>query len=468
MQNNKRALLTAVLAAGLACAARTERQPNIVVIMADDLGWNAVGYHNPEVKTPNLDRLCKEGVELDNFHVSPMCSPTRAGFMTGRYPIRYGCARSVIPPWRDFGLPTDETTFAQALAKAGYAQRGVFGKWHLGHLRQKWHPNQRGFTEFLGCLNGAIDYFTQDRDGERDWHHNGASAPQTGYATTLIGEASAVFIRNAAKDKKPFFCYTAFNAPHDPYQVPDRYEQPYAHIKEQNKRTYYAMITAMDEELGRILAAIDEAGIAEDTLVWFFSDNGGVAKIKGNNAPLKGAKLTAYQGGVRAVACVRFPGHYPGGRKITGRTAFIDVLPTALALAGIDPAQAGCKPLDGVDLNPVLSGKAKAPPERDLYFYHGQQGEENEPIAILSKEWKLVVEGPTLSQGRTENHTAELYRIDEDPNETKDVAAANPETVERLMQRLVAFRKLQPDNGIPPYAEGRSGFTAPKNWMVAE
>lgn len=469
MKNNRRDFLTsvAVLAgAALPSWAQAEsKKPNIVVIMVDDLGWNAVGYHNPVVQTPNLDnRICKEGIELDNFHVSPMCSPTRAGFMTGRYPIRYGCARSVIPPWRDFGLPTDETTIAEALAKAGYTHRGGFGKWHLGHMRGKWLPRSRGFTEFLGCYNGAIDYFTHERDGELDWHRNEESAHQEGYSTELIGKAAAEFIGKAAKGGEPFFCYVPFNAPHEPLQVPGRYKEQYAHIKDDKKQTYYAMITAMDVEIGRILDAIDEAGIAGNTLVWFFSDNGGVAKIKGNNAPLKGAKLTAYQGGVRAAACVRFPGRYPAGRKIEERTAFIDVMPTALSLAGIAPEATGCKPLDGVDLNPLFAGKLAQLLERDLYFYHGQQGEDDEPAAVISKEWKLVVNGPNLAKGLTAEHKVELYKINEDPGETSDVAKAHPEVVGRLVKKLVAFRSLQPENGVPPYEEGKNGFVAPKEW----
>jgi arylsulfatase B len=436
--------------------------------MADDLGWNAVGYHNPEVKTPHLDQLCKEGIELDNFYVSPMCSPTRAGFMTGRYPIRFGCARSVIPPYRNYGLPTDETTIAEALEKAGYKNRGIFGKWHLGHLQKKWLPRSRGFTEFLGCYNGAIDYFTHEREGELDWHHNEESAHQEGSATALTGKAAAAFIESAAKDQEPFLCYTAFNAPHSPFQVPGRFKEQYAHINDETKKTYYAMITAMDDEIGRILAAIDDAGIADNTLVWFFSDNGGVKSIKGNNAPLKGSKLSVYQGGVRAAACVRFPGRYPGGRKITERTAFIDVMPTALSLAGIVTEQAGCKPFDGIDLNPLLTGTINKLPDRDLYFYHGQQGEETEPIALISKDWKLVVNGPNLVHGHTAAHQVELFRINDDPNESTDVADSHPEVVERLMKQLVDFRKLQPKDAIPPYGEGEKGFTPPKEWKIID
>ena len=351
--------------------ADTAIRPNIVVIMADDLGWNAVGYHNPVVKTPNIDQLCKDGIELDNFYVSPMCSPTRAGFMTGRYPIRYGLARAVIPPWRDFGLPTAETTLAEALAVAGYDRRGVFGKWHLGHARTKWLPTNQGFTHFTGCFNGAIDYFTLQRDGERDWHEQDKPSDQTGYSTTLIGKAAAEFIETSAKSPQPFFCYVPFNAPHSPFQAPEKDLAGYQNIRDKTKRTYYAMISAMDAEIGRIMRSIDDAGIRHNTLVWFFSDNGGVRSIKGNNLPLHGSKLTTYEGGVRAASCVRYPAKYLAGQKIANRTAFIDVMPTLLALTSTTVSQAGCQTLDGVDLNPLLSGAVESLPPRDLYFYHG-------------------------------------------------------------------------------------------------
>jgi len=460
-------LLPFALSVLLAATAIAEDKPNVVVIMADDLGWNAVGYHNPEVKTPNLNRLCKEGIELDNFYVSPMCTPTRAGFLTGRYPIRFGLAKAVIPPWRDFGLSTEEVTLADALGKAGYPNRGIFGKWHLGHARKKWLPTRRGFTESVGCYNGAIDYFTLEREGERDWHENDAVSKQRGYATTLTGQAASKFIEESAKKKEPFFCYVPFNAPHSPFQAPEKYLERYSKIKDKRKRTYYAMITAMDDEIGRILKAIDDAGIRENTIVWFFSDNGGVKNIAGNNKPLHGAKLSTYEGGVRAAACVRFPSRYPGGKTITERTAFIDVMPTILPLAGTTAKRAGCKPLDGVNLDPLLSGKAKLLPERDLFFYHGQSGEESQPMAIISGDWKLVTIGSDFRNAPDSKLQVSLFKISVDPNETRNLANGEPEVLERLMEKLIKFRKLQPGGGIPVYGAGRKGFKAPKDWNTS-
>ncbi len=443
-------------------------KPNVVIIVADDLGWNAVGYHNPEVKTPNLDRLCKEGVELDEFYVSPMCSPTRAGLMTGRYPIRSGCARAVIPPWRNYGVPTGEVMLPAALARAGYGQRGAFGKWHMGHAQRKWLPNARGFSEFVGCYNGAIDYFTFERDGELDWHRNEESIQPEGYLTEVTGDAAVEFIGKAVKEEKPFLCYVPFNAPHSPFQAPESYLSRYSHIKDRTKRTYYAMITAMDDQIGRILESINTSGIEKETVVWFLSDNGGLKSIRGNNWPLHGGKLSTFDGGVRAVACVRYPGVYPAGTKITQPTAFIDVLPTALSLAGSKPESVGCKPVDGLDLNPILSGKAQTLPKRDLYFYHGQQGEESETIAINSSPWKLVVNVRRWQKIAWGKLQIRLYNLAEDPNETKNVSQSHPELVGETMNKLVGFRKLQPADAVAPYIEGRRGFQAPEDWKISE
>ncbi len=166
-------------------------RPNIVILLADDLGWRDVSFHGGEIATPHIDRIAAEGVQLNRFYVCPVCSPTRAALMTGRYPIRFGLMRTVVTPWRDFGLSTDEVTLADMLAKAGYEHRGVFGKWHLGHRRLKWHPLQRGFTHFRGHYNGNLDYFTHLREGERDWHVDYEPSDEEGYTTDLIGKAAA-------------------------------------------------------------------------------------------------------------------------------------------------------------------------------------------------------------------------------------------------------------------------------------
>ena len=453
------------------------KQPNIVIVVADDLGWADVGFHSDRIPTPHLDRIAREGVELDHFYVFPMCSPTRAGLMSGRYPIRFGMARAVIPPWRNFGLDPSEVTLPEALAKVGYKQRGVFGKWHLGHNNTKWHPDNQGFTHFHGHYNGAIDYFDLTREGERDWHVNETASGEQGYSTDLIAGAASRFIAKHAKGAAPYLCYVPFNAPHSPFQAPEKYLKKFAHLaegtvkgKNANKRQKVAgMVSCMDDGIGQILRAIDDSGEGDDTLVWFFSDNGGVSAIADNNLPLRGNKLDVWEGGVRVAAAIRWPsGGIRGGKKVSVPLSCIDVLPTLAKLtAGESSASLGNKPFDGRDVLDVLQAKRRQL-DRELYFYHGQAGEDKEKIAIRTAEWKLIINGPNIASGewKTAKHDRFLFRIDRDPSETTDLLSRHPEVAARLAKKLVSHRKLQPQDGVGVYNAGRKKFKAPKNWVV--
>ena len=456
-------------------AIEAKAKPNVIIIVADDLGWADVGFHSDRIHTPNIDRIAREGVELDQFYVFPMCSPTRAGLMTGRYPIRFGMARAVIPPWRHFGLDPAELTLPEALGKLGYAQRGIFGKWHLGHNDTKWHPNNQGFTHFHGHFNGAIDYFDLTREGERDWHLNGKTNPETGYATDLIADAASQFISRHAKGEAPFFCYVPFNAPHSPFQAPDKYLKKFAHLaspdaKGKNKtlrQTVAAMVACMDDGIGRILKSIDASGEAANTIVLFFSDNGGVGGLPRNNLPLRGNKLDAWEGGIRVAAAMRWPGGgVAGGKKITVPISCIDVMPTLTKLSG-GTATLGNKPFDGRDVLDVLQAK-RSQLDRELYFYHGQGGEDKEKIAMRTAKWKLLINGPNISSGkwRTKRHERFLFRIDRDPNETIDLLGQHPKVAADLAKKLIAFRRLQPEFSVDIYGAGRRQFKAPKDWRI--
>jgi len=471
-----RALVLCILCA--ICGYGLDR-PNIVIIVADDLGWRDVSFHGGEIRTPNIDRLAVEGVQLDRFYVAPVCSPTRAGLMTGRYPIRYGSMRAVYPPWREGGLDVAEVTLPEALAHAGYTHRGAFGKWHLGHSSVKYHPLRRGFTEFAGHYNGAIDYFTHEREGELDWHRGFEPDREEGYTTDLIARHAADFITRRAASPDPFLCYIPFNAPHSPFQakpedipdydsleaVPGDWSQPTG-ARRRNRRILGAMIAALDRGVGTVLGAIDEAGIRGNTLVWFFSDNGGVGGI-GDNRPLHGAKASVYEGGIRVVAAARWPGRFPAGGKITAPLSNIDVLPTLMRVAGLKTH--GGKPLDGLDVLDLLTGESGGL-DRDLYSYIGQQGPGREQVMYMTSEWKLVVRGPNIIDPEADDsqRTRELYRIADDPNERHDLAARNPDLVRRMYEKLQAFRSLQPANAIPPYDVGREGFKAPKEWKLPD
>jgi arylsulfatase B len=468
-------ILIALLSLASAALAQPKR-PNIVLIVSDDQGWNTVGYHGGFVQTPNIDRIAKQGVELNRFYVSPMCSPTRAGLMTGRYAMRMGMARSVVRPWARFGLPPAERTLPEALAEAGYTHRGAFGKWHLGHLEPQWHPMAQGFTTFTGMYNGAGDYWKRARDGEIDWHHDADDIEPKGYTTNLIADAACDFIGLRAKDG-PFLCYVPFSSPHDPFQAPDEYVKRYAALddtpgdgKPSDKQLVAAMIACMDDGVGRILGAIDKAGVANDTIVWFFSDNGGIGRrIPGNNQPLRGEKLTVYEGGVRVPAAVWWPGRIEGGRKVDTPMLNVDVMPTLLALAGGN-AQ-GERPLDGVDVSGVLTNQAKALPPRDLYFFNGQNGLETEQIAVTTADgWKLIVVGPDVRRPggfASAGHKVELFNVLEDPQEKTDRAAEKPDVVATLGAKAVEFRGSEPKESLAPINKAPGDFAPPKNWHNA-
>lgn len=455
--------------------ATSDPLPNIVVILADDLGWNSVGYHNEEFQTPHIDSLVASGITLNRFYVAPMCSPTRAGMMTGRYPIRFGCARAVIPPYRDFGLPTSEVTLPEMLSTLGYKNRGIFGKWHLGHRRAKWHPLAQGFTHFHGHYNGAIDYFDLSRDGVHDWHVGYDSLDEQGYATDLIANAAAKWIRQSVESDAPYFCYVPFNAPHSPYQAPEEAIEQYGDLPEatdrdgKHREIYKAMIGRMDEGIGRILQAVENSGESDNTIVWFFSDNGGVGNLQDINKPLKGSKLTVFEGGIRVPACVRWPAKIPAKNSTDVVCGYIDLLPTLVAIAGGECSKLSEQTIDGIDLTSVFAEPAASVAERSWFSYHGQSGVSSEHLAIVDKGWKLVVNGPQLTdvkQLKDGSHQVRLYHLEQDLNETNNLVKEKPREVTQLAKQLIDHRSLQPKNAVPSYAIGRAGFIPPPLWTL--
>ena len=245
-----------------------ERPPNVIVILADDLGNADLGYRGSDIKTPNIDKLANEGVRLESFHGMPVCTPARAALMTGRYPMRYGLQTLVIFPNHTYGLPTDEWTLPQALKQAGYSTSMV-GKWHLGHADQKFWPQNRGFDHFYGNLVGEVDYFTKMRGGIVDWQRDGKFFQEKTYYLPLIGDEAVKMIEKQDKNK-PFFLYFASLAPHAPYQAQKADEDRYAStIKDPTRRTYAAMITSVDDQVGRIVAALDKRGYARQYTDYF-------------------------------------------------------------------------------------------------------------------------------------------------------------------------------------------------------
>ena len=465
--------------------------PNIVILVADDLGRRDVSFQGGALATPHIDRIAREGVALERFYSAPVCSPTRAGLLTGRYPIRYGLMRSVIPPWRDYGLDTDELLLPELLAEAGYAERGIFGKWHLGHTSVRYHPLRRGFTEFVGHYNGGIDYFVHEREGERDWQQGYTSVDEHGYSTDLLTDHAVDFIERNADQDAPFLLYVPYNAVHSQWQARDDILPRYADLpgidlprgheestedllgyvgdadgRREKRRITAAMGESLDTGVGRILDALDAHGMADNTFVLFFSDNGGVVGV-GDNTPFRGAKASVYEGGIRVAAAARWPaGGISGGRAVSASVAYIDVLPTLLGIVGMEPPAE--RPLDGRDALGLLAGTGEDAP-RDLYSYVAVGGGTVEQVAVIEPEWKLVVVGPDLTAPEAaERSRTLLFRIAADPHEREDVSADHPEVVSRMMEKAVAFRALQPPDAVPPYDAGRDGFVAPPNWRPAD
>lgn len=443
---------------------RQSERPNIIFILADDLGWSDVGFHGGIPKTPNIDRLADQSLELSNFYVAPICTPTRAGLMTGRYPIRFGLMRAVIPPWRIHGLPPEEETLPEMLARGGYANRAAMGKWHLGHSDPKYHPLNQGFTYFYGAYNGAIDYFTHKRQGELDWHRDFEPSYEEGYVTKLITDEAVAYIDRHKDDTAPFFLYLPYTAPHSPQQSPDKYLEMYPELKGDQK-IHAAMMTALDDGVGHILQALEKHQLEEETLLFFISDNGGAKRFGASNKPLRGQKQEVFEGGVRAVALARWPGHIsPGKTPFSIPMSIVDIFPTLQSIAGVRE-DTPVKPLDGVDLTGVLKGE-KSKLDRDLYNYWGQQ-KGKEQLAIWRKDWKLVYIGPDIQKATADDYEElYLFKLKEDPLEEDNLVTEYPQKVKLMLRDLKEFRQLRPSDGLPPYDVGRKGFTAPENWNI--
>jgi arylsulfatase A-like enzyme len=434
-----------------------EVRPNIVFILADDLGRADCGFMGgTQIKTPHLDKLAAAGATLDAFYVQPVCSPTRAALMTGRYPMRYGLQVGVVRPWAQYGLPLEERTLAQTLKDAGYTT-AIVGKWHLGHFALEYLPTRRGFDHQYGHYNGAIDYFTHIRDGGFDWHKDDAVCRDKGYSTHLIAKDAARFVAENA-GKKPFFLYVPFNAVHAPHQAPQEYMKPYGDLKGE-RRKYAGMLAAMDEAVGQIVGAVERAGVRKNTLFIFCSDNGGPSPgVVTDNGKYRAGKGTLYEGGVRVAAFAAWDGHIKPGSTVTEPLHIVDWYPTLLKLCG---AKAGQKlPIDGRDLWPTLTQGKPSPHDAILLNTTPTGG------AIRVRDWKLVVRngaddlggGPAKNPGK---HSVELFNLKDDPYEKTNLADKQPDRLKDLQGRLAAFAK----QAAPPKARPRpNGFVTPKVW----
>lgn len=426
-------LLASLLLVSPALAAK----PNVLLIVADDLGYNDVGFQgSKEITTPNLDKLAARSLVCTNGYVShPFCSPTRAGIMTGRYQHRFGHENNPawVPQDTVAGLPLTETTFPQLMRKAGYTT-GAVGKWHLG-AHPQFHPNERGFDEYFGALGGGHQYFPGDKGGVEytiPLNRNGKDEAQTKYLTEQFGDEASLFVERHAGKDKPWMLYLAFNAPHTPLQAPQKWLDKYSQLADKSRQTYAAMVSAMDEAIGAVLAKLETTKQDENTIIYFVSDNGGPnlqAKSGTNftsNSPLRGAKGMVYEGGMRVPFLVSWPAKIKPG-KYEQPVIALDFLPTSLAAA--DSADLTPKNLDGVNLLPFLSGEKAAAPHDLLFWRTNGPGGNN---AVRRGSMKLV---------RLGKADPELYDLAADIGESKNLAAEKPEVVKELVFAIADWEK---------------------------
>jgi arylsulfatase A-like enzyme len=461
-------LLVAATLAACAGAQPEERQaptstggkPNVVVILADDLGYADISsYGGKRIATPNIDRIAQSGVIFtDGYSAAPVCSPSRAGLNTGRHPDRFGFEFNNGPAQRDIeqnlGIPKDEIILAKALQGQGY-HTGLIGKWHLGS-NDDFYPTNRGYDEFVGLLTGATSYMSPDAPTEIFVQPEGSSAVpparrsaankivegpgrtvienEDRYLTEYLGERAVDYIKRNAASDAPYFLFTAFTAPHDPLQTTQKYYDRFPQIKDEGMRVYASMISALDDQVGAIVDAVEASGENNNTIIYFMSDNGCAAYIQGicDCQPLRGGKLSHYEGGTRVPFMMRWPGKVEAGKVYRNVVSTMDVFTTSLTAGG------GSLPtdrvFDGVDLMPYLSGKDSGIP-------HDQLAWRRSPNASIRKgDWKMWKD--------LNGKFTYLFNLKDDPNEANNLADKEPA---RLKELTDAFNQWARDLKDPAW-----------------
>ncbi len=433
--------LTVIYSSTACDAVSAQKKPNIVFVVADDMGWADIGYHNPEIKTPNLDKLAKEGVELDQHYVQPQCTPTRVSLITGRYPNRFG--KHCTSASNQQAVPFGTVTLASVLKGLGY-DTAISGKWHLGS-KPEWGPLNYGFKHSYGSLAGAIGmynhrYRLNRPEFTQTWHlDDQLIQDEEGHATDLCTKQAVHWIHTM---QKPYFLYIPFHTVHTPLAEPQKYLDLNRHIENQDRRLMAAALSHLDESIGNIIEAIKETGQRENTLIVFFSDNGGIHTHYGggqypepdpplsqgfsSNFPLRGGKVTVYEGGIRVPAFVNWPGKLKPG-KVSLPVHSNDWMPTICNLVGYTPS----KDLlwDGKDIMPFLTGeKKKYSNPRTFYWHWGGDREKPGRIAVRKDDWKMVIP--------QNEKPAELYNLSTDPIEEKNLIQEHPEILFELKKLL--------------------------------
>ena len=478
--------ILAVIAASILASAQVTaaERPNIVVIVADDLGWADVGYHGGNIDTPSLDRLAEQGVQLNRFYTTPICSPTRAALMTGRDPMRLGVAYGVIMPWDNIGVNPAEHFMPESFGAAGY-QTAMVGKWHLGHAQMTYHPNERGFEHFYGHLHTEVGFYPPFANvGGKDFQVNGVTADDEGYETYLLADEVSRYIRER-DTQKPFFIYMPFIAPHTPLDAPAELQEKYKDIdtdlpparsnqtdstrriskmlmRESARPMYAAVVDGMDQAIGQVLNTLDEEGLSDNTIVLFFSDNGGAAYSYGgaDNAPLRGGKGETFEGGIRVVSLMRWPEKLQGGQIFDQVMTVMDVFPTLADAAGVDALNTF--EFDGSSLWSSISEGTTHTREDMIMFASEIPIYGSFKLTAFDNTWKLVQEMEQDQLSTTV--TNYLFKIVDDPNEYNNLAAEYPDIVVSMSKAISEWRALHPVSGTRSVLIPPPGWRAPKDW----
>lgn len=401
-----------------------DEKPNILLILADDLGYEDLGFQgSPEIKSPNLDRLAANGIRFTDGHVTAsVCSPSRAGMMTGRYQQRFGHESNVPPP--PHGMDLNEVTLGQRMQQSGY-RTGIIGKWHLGDLDTQ-YPTARGFDYFYGLREGSRSYFYQagkdDKPGNRHGiEEDGKQVSFDGYLTDVLGDQAIKFIQQ--ESDKPFFLYLSFTAPHGPMEATEEDIDRFKHIENAKRRTYAAMVWAMDRAIGKVISELDGKGMTDNTLIWFLSDNGGATGNASSNLPLAGHKGIKFEGGIRVPFVLHWKKKFPVAREFSPMVSALDILPTCVAAVGGD--ETSKRPLDGVNLLPFLTGAKNNVPHAKLYWHKLWFS------AMREGPWKLIY---------VQDYGYALYNLDNDPSERRDLSKTNLARVASMTADLNAWK----------------------------
>jgi arylsulfatase A-like enzyme len=416
-----------------------EDSPNLVIVLTDDQGYADVGFNGcTDIPTPNIDRIAADGVKFTDGYVSfPVCGPSRAGLLTGRYQNRFGFTTNptIDPSVPEAGIPLAEENMAEVLKKAGYSS-AIVGKWHMGSHEVN-HPLNRGFDHFFGFLSGGHNYFPSEytlndlSDVTKIWEwyrtrlmrdHERIDV-EGDYLTDILTDAATDFIDAKAKGDQPFMLYLAYNAPHTPMQATATYLSRFPDIEDKKRRTYAAMVSCVDDGVGRVMEALRRHGMEENTIVVFLSDNGGAHNNASDNGVLANGKGSLFEGGVRVPFAMQWKGTVPAGQVYSHPVISLDIMGTITALAGVKISEE--RPLDGVNLIPYLTGKNDTPPHDQLFWRKFDQ----DAISIRKGNLKLVSD----SQRRTKGY--KLFDLSKDIGEKKDQFSKNPETADQLIEQ---------------------------------